>query len=185
MGRNAALIVLVLGVMTLGLPGAVRAQPGMTGAPLTPADLASPPIPGLTPAAMPGMAMGAAGHPAGQMGQMGQMGHAVHVVRPGETLDMIIARTLGPHPFRPAFVRDVFVKMNPQAFIQNNPNRLLAGAPLAIPDAGVLRDMAFPQLRAAEQAQQAQAQQAQAQQSQGRQGASGHDEPKRRWVRYP
>ena len=54
-------------------------------------------------------------------------------VRPGETLDRILARVLGRTPFAPALVRKTVVDMNPTAFIGGSPHRLNAGATLVLP----------------------------------------------------
>ena len=54
-------------------------------------------------------------------------------VRPGETLDRILARTLGSTPFAPALVRKTVVDMNPTAFAGGSPHRLNAGATLVLP----------------------------------------------------
>jgi Tfp pilus assembly protein FimV len=54
-------------------------------------------------------------------------------VRPGETLDRILARTLGRTPFAAALVRKTVVDMNPTAFMNGSPHRLNAGATLVLP----------------------------------------------------
>lgn len=54
-------------------------------------------------------------------------------VRPGETLDRILARTLGSTPFAPALVRKTVVDMNPTAFAGGSVHRLNAGATLVLP----------------------------------------------------
>lgn len=54
-------------------------------------------------------------------------------VRPGETLDRILARTLGATPFAPALVRKTVVDMNPTAFAGGSPHRLNANATLVLP----------------------------------------------------
>jgi hypothetical protein len=54
-------------------------------------------------------------------------------VRPGETLDRILARALGATPFAPALVRKTVVDMNPTAFAGGSPHRLNAGATLVLP----------------------------------------------------
>jgi Tfp pilus assembly protein FimV len=55
------------------------------------------------------------------------------VVRHGETLDGVMRRTLGPMPFRDAFLHQAFVALNPTAFVQGSPHRLVAGARLQVP----------------------------------------------------
>lgn len=54
-------------------------------------------------------------------------------VRPGETLDRIVARTMGRTPFAAALVRKTVVDMNPTAFAGGSPHRLTAGATLVLP----------------------------------------------------
>jgi Tfp pilus assembly protein FimV len=54
-------------------------------------------------------------------------------VRPGETLDRILARTLGRLPVAAALVRKTVVDMNPTAFVNGSPHRLNAGATLVLP----------------------------------------------------
>lgn len=54
-------------------------------------------------------------------------------VRPGETLDRILARNLGSTPFAPALVRKIVVDMNSTAFVGGSPHRLKAGATLVLP----------------------------------------------------
>lgn len=54
-------------------------------------------------------------------------------VRAGETLDRILARTLGRAPVAAAIVRKTVVDMNPTAFVGGSPHRLRAGATLVLP----------------------------------------------------
>lgn len=56
-------------------------------------------------------------------------------VRPGETLDRILARTMGTAPVSASVVRQAVVQMNPSAFIGGSPHRLVAGATLRLPTA--------------------------------------------------
>lgn len=63
-------------------------------------------------------------------------------VRPGETLDRVLARTLGATPFAPALVRKTVVEMNPTAFTGGSPHRLNAGATLVLPSLQDLQSVA-------------------------------------------
>ena len=54
-------------------------------------------------------------------------------VRPGETLDRILARTLGSAPVAAAVVRQAVVEMNPSAFVGGSPHRLISGSTLTLP----------------------------------------------------
>lgn len=55
------------------------------------------------------------------------------VVRPGETLDRVIQRTLRDSPFRNELLRDAFVRLNRSAFPRGTPHWLLAGSVLQVP----------------------------------------------------
>lgn len=97
-------------------------------------------------------------------------------VRPGETLDRILARTLGTAPVAASVVRQAVVQMNPSAFIGGSPHRLVAGATLRLPTAQELTAMTQQgQLRASAL-------------SEGVAAQSLHAAPaddRRHWVRYP
>jgi Tfp pilus assembly protein FimV len=58
------------------------------------------------------------------------------VVRPGETLDGIIRRTLAESPYKETWLRRAFVQLNPAAFERGNTHRLKAGAVLLVPTDG-------------------------------------------------
>ena len=64
---------------------------------------------------------------------------AVTAVRPGETLDGIIRRTLGDLPFKESFLRALFVQVNPRAYPNGNVQRLDPGTPLNVPSVADLR----------------------------------------------
>lgn len=64
-------------------------------------------------------------------------------VRNGDTLDRVIAQTLGNTPFSTPFLREVFARLNPQSLPQGPKGVLLAGTVLVVPDACTLRQMAF------------------------------------------
>jgi len=79
-----------------------------------------------------GGAMRVAAPSAGQTAAM-TAGRQQVQVRPGETLDRILARSLGATPFAPALVRKTVVDMNPAAFTGGSPHRLNANATLVLP----------------------------------------------------
>lgn len=79
-----------------------------------------------------GGAMRVAAPSAGQTAAM-TAGRQQVQVRPGETLDRILARSLGATPFAPALVRKTVVDMNPTAFTGGSPHRLNANATLVLP----------------------------------------------------
>ncbi len=56
-----------------------------------------------------------------------------------ETLDSVIKRTWPGLPTKDVWVRKTFVDLNPQAFVQGNPNLMAAGATLTIPSQADLR----------------------------------------------
>jgi Tfp pilus assembly protein FimV len=55
------------------------------------------------------------------------------VVRPGETLDRLIQRTMRDSPFRVEVLRDAFVRLNRSAFPRGTPHWVLAGSVLQVP----------------------------------------------------
>jgi len=143
------------------------------------------------PAPVPRIGSGPAMAAVGSTGAKGMppVGQA-HVVRPGETLDIVIARTVGQSPLKPQVVRDAIVQANPHAFIQGNPHRLVAGATIVIPTPGGLRDHAFPEQRAASppaltEQQVLEAKAMAARNAPPKPRGGGPDEDRRRWVRYP
>lgn len=56
-----------------------------------------------------------------------------------ETLDHVIRRTWPGLPTKEVWLRKAFVELNPQAFVQGNPNLMVAGASLTIPSQADLR----------------------------------------------
>ena len=78
-----------------------------------------------------------------------------YIVQPGDTLDEIIMKLIGETPIRNRVLRDAFVQANPNSFRNSNPNYMLAGVRLRVPDAGdileLLFDMNSPTMRSANQ----------------------------------
>ena len=78
-----------------------------------------------------------------------------YIVQPGDTLDEIITKLIGDTPIRNRILRDAFVQANPNSFRNRNPNYMLAGVRLRVPDAGdileLLFDMNSPTMRSANQ----------------------------------
>lgn len=60
-------------------------------------------------------------------------------VRAGETLDVIIRRTLGDTPFKENLLRAAFVEANPRLYPNGNIQRLPTGTPVQVPSAADLR----------------------------------------------
>ena len=85
------------------------------------------------------------------------------VVQRGDTLDGVIARTMGGVPVQRALLRQAFVRANPHAFPRGNPNFMLAGVTLTIPDVNDLRRVVFTEAP--------------------RQAPPNED--RRHWIRYP
>jgi pilus assembly protein FimV len=61
------------------------------------------------------------------------------VVRAGETLDVIIRRTLGNTPFKENLLRAAFVEANPRLYPNGNIQRLPNGTKVQVPSAADLR----------------------------------------------
>ena len=82
-----------------------------------------------------------------------EMSSGYYQVRIGDTLDDIILRAIGETPIRKNILRDAFVSANPNSFRNGNPNYLLAGLRLRIPDAedivALLFDMNSREMRGA------------------------------------
>lgn len=82
-----------------------------------------------------------------------EMSSGYYQVRTGDTLDDIILRAIGETPIRKNILRDAFVSANPNSFRNGNPNYLLAGLRLRIPDAedivALLFDMNSREMRGA------------------------------------
>lgn len=103
--------------------------------------------------------------------------HSVTVQR-GETLDRVIRRSLPGLPLHPDFLRQAFVKLNPQAFPLGTPHLVRAGAVLQVPGMADLRALMLAQhpqaaglLQATDMAENS---------------PNGHAaSDKRRWVRFP
>jgi hypothetical protein len=72
-----------------------------------------------------------------------EMSSGYYQVRVGDTLDDIISRSIGETPIRKNILRDAFVRANPNSFRNNNPNYMLAGIRLRIPDAEDIIDLLF------------------------------------------
>lgn len=66
-----------------------------------------------------------------------------YLVQPGDTLDVIIDRTLGRLPVKRSLLRQAFVKANPSAFRRGDPNYIFAGKRLRIPDVEDLGGVIF------------------------------------------
>ncbi len=70
-------------------------------------------------------------------------------VRPGETLDRVLRRTLSHLPIKDSVLRAAFVEINPDAFVGGSPHRLRGGVELWVPSPEdvrrlILRDSAAP-----------------------------------------
>ncbi len=63
----------------------------------------------------------------------------VTTVRAGETLDVIIRRTLGDTPFKEGLLRAAFVEANPRLYPNGNIQRLPTGTQVQVPSAADLR----------------------------------------------
>jgi len=74
-----------------------------------------------------------------------------YLVQSGDTLDELIVRLVGNTPIRKKILREAFVHANPNSFRNSNPNYMLAGIRLRIPDADdiieLLFDMNSPAMR--------------------------------------
>ena len=74
-----------------------------------------------------------------------------YLVQPGDTLDEIIVRLVGDTPIRKKVLREAFVHANPNSFRNSNPNYMLAGLRLRVPNADdiieLLFDMSSPTIR--------------------------------------
>ena len=74
-----------------------------------------------------------------------------YLVQSGDTLDELIVRLVGNTPIRKKVLREAFVHANPNSFRNSNPNYMLAGIRLRIPNADdiieLLFDMNSPAMR--------------------------------------
>jgi hypothetical protein len=113
------------------------------------------------------------GGPAAGQVSSGPVGSRMQVVvRPGETLDRVIQRTLRDSPYRVELLRDAFVRLNRSAFPRGTPHWLMAGSVLQVPAPGDLMSQVDPRWwPAAAQAEQAH--------------TSSPQTDRRNWVRYP
>lgn len=99
-------------------------------------------------------------------------------VQRGETLDRVIRRSLPGLPLHPNFLRQAFVKLNPQAFPLGTPHQMRAGAVLQVPTMADLRAQMLAQHPQAAGLLQAP--------DMAENSPSGHAaSDKRRWVRFP
>lgn len=64
-------------------------------------------------------------------------------VRNGDTLDQLLERIYGGTLIRRDILRQAMISANPHAFRNNNPNWILAGAQLRIPDANDVISLIF------------------------------------------
>jgi Tfp pilus assembly protein FimV len=69
-------------------------------------------------------------------------------VRSGDTLDVLLRRIYGDTPIRTDILRQAVIRANPHAFRNNNPNWMLAGAQLRVPDADDVLALIFRDLDA-------------------------------------
>ena len=58
-----------------------------------------------------------------------------YLVQSGDTLDELIVRLVGNTPIRKKVLREAFVHANPNSFRNSNPNYMLAGIRLRVPNA--------------------------------------------------
>ena len=75
--------------------------------------------------------------------QPGNLGDK-YLVKPGDTLDVIIESTMSHIPIRKGILRRAFVETNTHAFPSDSPHRLLAGMYIKIPSVENIRDIIFP-----------------------------------------
>jgi hypothetical protein len=86
-----------------------------------------------------------------EVGEGVAMNSGYYMVQSGDTLDEIIGELVGDTPIKKRILREAFVQANPNSFRNSNPNYLLAGARLRVPDAddiiALLFDMDSPTMR--------------------------------------
>lgn len=88
----------------------------------------------------------------------GRLDSQVHRVRPGETLDMIIERSvLASLPVRRSILRQAFVAANPHAFRRSSPHFIFAGVDLRLPGPEHLSGVVFTDERLVQGAQESNA----------------------------
>lgn len=93
------------------------------------------------------------------------------VVRPGETLDRVIQRTLRDSPFRVELLRDAYMRLNRGAFPRGTPHWLLAGSVLQVPTLADVAALVDPRWWPAPAA--------------AATGTTPSSGDRRSWVRYP
>jgi hypothetical protein len=73
----------------------------------------------------------------------GALSSGYYLVQPGDTLDEIIVRLVGDTPIRKRVLREAFVYANPNSFRNSNPNYMLAGIRLRVPNADDIIELLF------------------------------------------
>jgi hypothetical protein len=73
----------------------------------------------------------------------GALSSGYYLVQPGDTLDEIIVRLVGDTPIRKRVLREAFVHANPNSFRNSNPNYMLAGIRLRVPNADDIIELLF------------------------------------------
>lgn len=64
-------------------------------------------------------------------------------IKQGDTLDQIINLTMPDSKMKMAFLRQAFVQANPSAFRSSNPNRLIAGMDIRLPNSQDVLSLLF------------------------------------------
>ncbi|MBU14548.1 MAG: hypothetical protein CMQ14_05600 [Gammaproteobacteria bacterium] len=64
-------------------------------------------------------------------------------IKPGDTLDQIITLTMPDSKMKMSFLRQAFVQANPSAFRSSNPNRLVSGMDIRLPNADDILSLLF------------------------------------------
>ena len=124
-----------------------------------------------------------AGKTTGAVDAVGQARTTVDVIR-GQTLESLIRAHFGKSPLKPEVVREVLIKLNPQALGPDGRKRLVPGTAVNLPTRDDLVRHAFGAGEAQALAQAALAAQAlQAEAASASQGAAAA--ARRGWVRYP
>ena len=91
-----------------------------------------------------------------------------YVVRPGDSLDRIIQKTMPNSPLKIEYLRDAMVKANPEAFSRVGSYRIRSGQVLQLPDLGQVLRVALGPLAPSPESQ-----------------AQTDEQVRRRWVHYP
>jgi pilus assembly protein FimV len=113
-------------------PAASVAPVARPAAPVAPPEVASP-------AARAALEELLALPPSGDTVGAADAGRTTTAVRAGETLDVIIRRTMGDMPFKDSLMRAAFVNANPRAYPNGNIQRLPTGTVLNVPSMADLR----------------------------------------------